>query len=128
VTLLLDTVTLYRAATTSNTLPDRVRERLSSDTHKLFVSIASAWELAIKTSLGKLALPCPVEDFFAQTTRDLVAECLAVDLKCVAKVAELPHHHKDPFDRMLIAQAKVHGLAVVTSDPRFANYGVDVIW
>ena len=126
--LLLDTVAVYRAATAPDSLPVAVTDALVDRSHQLVVSIVSAWELAIKASLGKLALPCGVEEFFTQTTRDLMAEQTNLELRFVAAVAALPHHQGDPFDRLLIAQALVEDCTVLTSDPRFAAYGVKVLW
>lgn len=94
----------------------------------LFVSLVSAWELAIKSSLGKLQLPCSIGELFPQAARDLLAQQLEIDLTPVARVAELPQHHRDPFDRLIIAQALLHECTVVTSDTQFAAYGVNVIW
>jgi PIN domain nuclease of toxin-antitoxin system len=104
------------------------RGALLDEANQLPVSMVSAWELAIKSSLGKLVLPCPLETFFGKACRDLLADTVAIDLPSVAKVAELPHHHGDPFDRLIIAQALLQGSAVVTNDPRFPAYGVTVIW
>jgi len=126
--LLLDTVAVYRAATAPDSLPGVVTSALIDRSHQLVISIVSVWELAIKASLGKLALPCGVEEFFTQTTRDLMAEPTSLELRFVGAVAELPHHHGDPFDRLLIAQALVEDCTVVTSDPRFTAYGVKVLW
>ncbi len=126
--LLLDTVALYRAATLPASLSPAVRALLADKAHQVFVSVASAWELAIKSSLGKLALPCRIDVFFAQTARDLLAESLSLELRFVAKVTELPSHHRDPFDRLIVAQALVEDCAVLTSDARFAAYGVRVLW
>jgi PIN domain nuclease of toxin-antitoxin system len=126
--LLLDTVALYRAATAPHTLSARVTATLADSAHQLFVSTISAWELSIKSSLGKLPLPCPVEQFFTQASRDLLAQTTTLELRYVAKLAELPRHHADPFDRLLIAQALVDDCTVVTSDPRFAAYGARILW
>jgi PIN domain nuclease of toxin-antitoxin system len=126
--LLLDTVALYRAATMPDTLPEAARDYLRDSASQLRVSLASAWELAIKSALGKLALPCAFEDFFAQSVRDLLATTLDVDLGAIARVTQLPPHHRDPFDRLIIAQALIGGFTVVTSDRRFEDYGVKVIW
>jgi PIN domain nuclease of toxin-antitoxin system len=128
VKLLLDTVALYRAATAPDELSPIARAALADDKNQLVVSAVSAWELAIKSSLGRLALPCPVDEFFAQTARDLLAESTTLELRFVAAVARLPGHHRDPFDRLLIAQALADDLGVVTSDPHFAAYGVRVLW
>jgi PIN domain nuclease of toxin-antitoxin system len=126
--LLLDTVALYRATVTPEALPKAVLALLGDEAHAVSVSIVSAWELAIKSSLGKLSLPCPVEEFFLQAARDLLAQQLGIELTAIARVAVLPQHHGDPFDRLIIAQALVGEYAVVTSDPHFKNYGVKVVW
>jgi len=126
--LLLDTVAVYRFAAMPDALSSGARALLADDGNQLFVSAVSAWELAVKSSLGKLALPCKIDEFFSQTTRDLLAETVDFDLRFVAKVAVLPHHHGDPFDRMIIAQALVDGYTVLTSDTHFASYGVNVLW
>lgn len=126
--VLLDTVAIYRAATHPETLSTAARSLLDDESHTLYVSLISAWELTIKSSLGKLALPAPIEEFFSQAARDLLAQPLGLELKAIAKLAGLPHHHADPFDRLLIAQALVDECAVMTSDARFAAYGVPVVW
>lgn len=126
--ILLDTVAVYRAATAPATLSQAARVAIEEQSNVLFVSLISAWELAIKSSLGKLALPAPIADFFPQLARDLLAQQLGLELSAIAKLSELPTHHADPFDRLIIAQALVGQCAVVTSDTRFAAYGVQVIW
>lgn len=126
--LLLDTVALYRAATYPEALSDRARAALAEPGNELLVTLVSAWELALKASLGKLALPAPLEEFFPVAVRDLLARELGVDLPAIACAAGLPRHHGDPFDRLIIAQARLERCAVVTSDARFADYGVPVVW
>lgn len=97
------------------------------ESHTRFVSLVSAWELAIKASLGKIVLPEPIEAFFATTTRDLLARTLGLELGAVARVAQLPHHHGNPFDRLLVAQALVEECAVLTTGARFADYVVTLV-
>jgi len=126
--MLLDTVALYRAATEPDLLSPAVRSLFRDPSNELLVSLVSAWELAIKSSLGKLALPCDVEEFFAQGSRDLLAQPLGLELNAIARVAQLPLHHRDPFDRLIISQALIERCAVVTTDVRFASYGIEVIW
>jgi PIN domain nuclease of toxin-antitoxin system len=126
--VLLDTVALYRAATQPESVPNPARAVLEDPSNSLFVSLVSAWELAIKVSLGKLPMPCAVDEFFSQSSRDLLAESITLDLSAIARVAQLPAHHRDPFDRLIISQAIVGGHAIMTSDTRFAAYGVEVIW
>lgn len=125
--LLVDTVVLYRAATAPGLLSKSAHDALEDESHTLSVSLVSAWELAIKASLGRLALPVPIETFFPTITRDLLARVLGLELAAIARAAELPHHHGDPFDRLLIAQALVEECAVLTTDARFADYGVPVV-
>lgn len=88
-------------------------------------SAASAWEVAIKLSLGKLTLPRDA-DIEVELARDGF-EPLAIEISHAAAVSRLPMHHRDPFDRMLIAQAMVEDLTLVTSDVALARYGVPIL-
>jgi PIN domain nuclease of toxin-antitoxin system len=87
------------------------------------VSIASVWEVAIKTSIGKLRAP---EDFADAAVAEGLA-LLPIEVEHIRAVRDLPFHHRDPFDRMLVAQALVEGLALVTRDRQLAAYGVRVL-
>lgn len=88
------------------------------------VSIASLWEIAIKSALGKLQAP----DDLPQRVEELGFELLGITVEHAWAVRHLPHHHRDPFDRLLIAQAQVEQLPIVSVDPAFAAYDVAVIW
>lgn len=88
-------------------------------------SVASAWEIAIKVSLGKLTLPRDA-DIQAELARDRF-EALPIELPHVAAVSKLPVHHRDPFDRILVAQAQVEDLTLVTADAALAQYGVSLL-
>ena len=88
------------------------------------VSIASLWEIAIKSALGKLNAP----DDLPERVKALGFELLPITAEHAWRVRKLPHHHGDPFDRVLIAQAQTDSLPIVTADPAFANYDVTVIW
>jgi PIN domain nuclease of toxin-antitoxin system len=90
----------------------------------VFVSAASAWEIAIKQALGKLRIPPVIEEGIEQSG----FSPLPIGFRHAAAVAELPLHHGDPFDRMLIAQARVEGATLVTHDRQFERYGVPVLW
>jgi PIN domain nuclease of toxin-antitoxin system len=90
----------------------------------VFVSIASAWEAAIKAALGKLKLPGSFEAGVVASRFDK----LPIDFRHAEIVATLPRHHGDPFDRMLVAQAVCEHLTLVTHDRRFAAYGIDIVW
>ena len=90
----------------------------------VYVSAASAWEVAVKLALGKLRLPEP----FAQGVDDSGFARLPVEFEHAARAGALPPHHTDPFDRMLIAQAQLEDLTLVTHDRHFESYGGDIIW
>ncbi len=90
----------------------------------VYVSAATAWEAAIKASLGKLRLPASVETGVAESG----FERLPVTFGHAEAVARLPFHHRDPFDRMLVAQCLSERLALVTHDRRIEAYGIDVVW
>lgn len=92
------------------------------------LSVASLWEIAIKVSLGKLELGTSLDRFLADEVEGREIELLAIKNTHLTRVAGLPFHHRDPFDRLLIAQALVEGLSIATADPRFAAYGVRTIW
>jgi len=126
--VLLDTVAIYRAATQPDTLSALARKILNDSSSDLYLSLVSAWEMGIKTSIGKLHLPCPIDEFFAQAKRDLLAQQFGLELSHIREVSTLPHHHRDPFDRLLIAQARVESCAVLTSDDQFGAYGLQMLW
>jgi PIN domain nuclease of toxin-antitoxin system len=88
------------------------------------VSTASLWEIAIKASIGKLDAP----DDLPERVVELGFELLPVSAEHAWGVRALPHHHRDPFDRLLIAQARIERLPVVTADPAFRDYDVEVVW
>lgn len=97
---------------------------VGDDDNEVLLSATVVWEVAIKRSLGKLDAPGD----FASTLLGAGAQPLAVRLDHAAAVERLPPHHRDPFDRMLVAQASIERAAVVTGDEAFAAYGVDVVW
>ena len=97
---------------------------IEADDAEVLVSIASLWEIAIKSALGKLEAP----DDLPQRVEQLGFELLEITVEHAWAVRHLPHHHRDPFDRLLIAQAQVERLPIVTADPSFADYDVTVVW
>ncbi len=121
--LLLDTHTLIWWAEDNPRLPVATDARIR-DANLVWVSIASAWEIAIKTSLGRLTVPMRFEDILDKAGFVL----LPVTLVHTDEVARLPHHHGDPFDRMLVAQARTENLALVSHDRVFRQYDVRVLW
>ena len=121
--LLLDTHVFIWWRENSASLNETARARIGTATI-VFVSVASAWEAAIKIALGKLQLPEP----FEAGVEAAGFEKLSVAFGHAQAVATLAHHHSDPFDRMLVAQALCERLILVTHDRRFAPYGVEVLW
>jgi PIN domain nuclease of toxin-antitoxin system len=99
-------------------------EAIEAADAEVLVSIASLWEIAIKSALGKLNAP----DDLPERVQTLGFELLPVAAAHAWRVRELPHHHGDPFDRLLIAQAQTDSLPIMTADTVFASYEVTVIW
>jgi PIN domain nuclease of toxin-antitoxin system len=125
---LLDTVAWLWSVYADERLSDPAREILANGKEEIYLSAASSWELSIKMRLGKLNLPGPP----AQVVPAFMAKqgllSMAVTHLHAVKVYDLPSHHSDPFDRLIIAQAMVEGMAVLTSDRVFEEYPIDVIW
>lgn len=126
--LLLDTHALLWFLRDPEKLPARVLCEIETAGPRTSVSMASLWEIAIKTSLNKLCLPKPFDELFPQSVPDSGLSLLGIEPRHLNEVSRLPWHHRDPFDRLLIAQAKCDGLTLVSCDPKFASYGVSVLW
>jgi PIN domain nuclease of toxin-antitoxin system len=126
--LLLDTHALLWALEDDPKLGARARGHLNGATEAVFVSLASAWEMAVKVSLGKLRLSLPVEQMVADRLPPLGISLLPIELRHVGRVESLPYHHRDPFDRMLAAQSLVEGLTLVSADGVFDAYGLPRVW
>jgi PIN domain nuclease of toxin-antitoxin system len=120
--VLVDTHALLSWLADDPSLSPAAREAIANPTNEPLVSAASMWEIAIKRSLGKLTAPDDLPDRIA----DERFAWLPVTAQHAWQVRDLPMHHSDPFDRILVAQAVIEGLPVVTTDARFAEYGVDV--
>jgi PIN domain nuclease of toxin-antitoxin system len=101
---------------------------IASERNECFVSIASCWEMAIKVSLGKLRIEGALDRFLPEQLAANGFQSLAIELRHVAKVVSLPFHHRDPFDRLLAAQAIEEKCPIVSADPVFRKYGVTRIW
>jgi PIN domain nuclease of toxin-antitoxin system len=128
VKLLLDTHAFLWWVAASGDLSRKARSAVGSARNECFVSVATGWEIAFKVSLGKLRIDGALDRFLPEQLAANGFRPLAIDLKHAARVATLPFHHRDPFDRLLVAQALEEDLAVVTADPVFAKYGVNRIW
>lgn len=126
--LLLDTHVFLWWVGASRGLSRKARSAIGSGRNECLVSIATAWEMAIKVSLGRLRIDGALDRFLPEQIAANGFRPLPIDLKHAARVATLPFHHRDPFDRLLVAQALEEELAVVTADPVFAKYGVKQVW
>ncbi len=126
--LLLDSHALLWFCEGSPSLSATARDAIEDAQNEKLVSHATAWEIAIKLSLGKLKLAVPYEEFFPGTLLANGFRELPPDFRYYRELITMPLHHRDPFDRLLVAQAKAEGFTVVTSDPQFRAYGVAVLW
>ena len=126
--LLVDTQAFLWWVDGSSKLSRKARVAVADPGNECLFSLASCWEMAIKLSLGKLRLDEPLDTFVpAQLSANRFA-LLEIGFRHVARVAKLPFRHRDPFDRLLVAQSLEDGLTVVTSDPIFPKYGVKRLW
>jgi PIN domain nuclease of toxin-antitoxin system len=99
-----------------------------AEDNELFFSVASTWEIAIKVGIGKLPLPEPVDIYVASRMQRLGAKSLDIVFSHVCRVATLPLLHRDPFDRILLAQAQIEQIKLVTADEILTQYDVNLLW
>ena len=126
--LLLDTCTFLWISGGSRSLPPRVAELYRSTEHEVFLSAASAWEIAIKHQNGRLLLPESAQLLVPGERERLGVVALPIDEESALHVARLPPLHRDPFDRMIVAQAIVHGMTILTPDPLVTQYPARTLW
>jgi len=128
--LLLDTHVRLWMHQHPDKLAPSMRERLENREQALFLSVASVWEIAIKYALGKLPLPETPEVYCRQRldNPDMAIAVLPIASSHALRAGALPVHHRDPFDRLLIAQAQLEDFTLLTVDPLFAPYEVDLRW
>ena len=124
---ILDTNTFLRAIMDDRKLSQRARQ-IFIGPNDLWLSVASLWEILLKVRIGKLPLPKPTAPYIAKKLSQNRIEVLAITWDHVAGIESLPLHHGDPFDRIIIAQAKEEGLPVVTADLQFERYPIKTIW
>lgn len=125
--VLLDTHAFLWWVSDDSRLSARARTAIT-DATLVLVSVASCWEIAIKVSLGKLKLSQPVDRFLAEHLGINQFTLLPIELDHAASVATLPFHHRDPFDRLLAAQALYETLPIVSADPVFRKYKLKRVW
>lgn len=126
--LLLDTCTFLWIAAGAPELSPRARELFTDADNEVYLSVVSSWEIALKHALGRLPLPEPPERFVPVQRRRHGIEDLSLDEESALHLARLPTLHRDPFDRMLVCQAIVHGLVVLGPDPLVTQYPVRAVW
>ena len=112
--------------------PDRLNQeaiaQIADETNELWLSVASVWEISIKVSIKKLPLPEPVDLYVSSRIAQLRMRSLAITAAHALQIAALLLHHRDPFDRLLIAQAQIEGMTLVSADRMFNQYEVSLLW
>lgn len=125
---LLDTHTFLWWILDDERLSPRVRETIRDPNTTLFLSAASAWEMVIKAQAGRLRLSENPARFIQEQLSLQGIEGLPVQVSHALHVSSLPAHHRDPFDRLLVAQSQMENLPILSSDPLIAQYEVEIIW
>jgi PIN domain nuclease of toxin-antitoxin system len=128
VRILLDTHTLIWAVDDPSQLSARAKVELRNRDNDLLLGAGTLWEMSIKVGLKKLDLSLPYRQWMTQAIADLGLAILPITVEYADVQAGLPFHHKDPFDRLLVAQAMVEGIAVVSADSQLDAYGIMRIW
>lgn len=126
--LLLDSHSLIWAVDDPSRLSPTATAALQDPANDLLLSAATFWEIAVKVGLGKLMLSSPYRDWMNQAIADLSLAILPVTVEYADAQTMLPWHHRDPFDRLLIAQAVVEAIAIVSADTKFDAYGASRVW
>lgn len=125
---LLDTPTFLWWCADAEQLSPHARDIIADGRNEIYFSAASAWEIAIKTGKSRLTLPEEPGRYVASRIHLHRFLALAVQISHALRVYELPHHHADPFDRLLIAQCQLESLSLITKDEEIKKYDVEAIW
>ena len=126
--ILLDTCTFIWLAEGDPDLSSRAQEAIVDPSNEVYLSPASVWEIVIKQSLGRLELKLPAERYVPEQRHLHRVDTLAVTEEAALQLGKLPNHHRDPFDRLLVAQAVAEGCTIATPDPLIRRYPVSTIW
>ncbi|BAZ37502.1 hypothetical protein NIES4101_34250 [Calothrix sp. NIES-4101] len=126
--LLLDTHAFLWFIEGNLNLSDSARQLIEDENNQRFLSIASLWEISIKVSIGKLELGISFTEFFQQQVYGNAIALLEIQAEHLDILANLPFYHKDPFDRLIIAQSIVENIPLVTKDGAFTNYPIVLLW
>ncbi|MCX7706856.1 MAG: type II toxin-antitoxin system VapC family toxin [Anaerolineae bacterium] len=125
--LLLDTQVFLWFISADDRLPERVRNIIRNPQNEVYLSVVSLWEAVVKYQLGKLPLPQPPQTYLPSQRQQHKIASLSLDELSVARLADLPLLHRDPFDRMLVCQALQHDLIIVTADETVEQYPVSIL-
>lgn len=126
--VLLDTNAFLWWVTDDDKLSTTARSIISNFENTIFFSVASAWEIVIKYQIGKLPLPEPAKLYIPKRLEHYGFIRLSINMNDVLEVSNLQNYHKDPFDRIIIAQGRTHTLPIITADKKFSLYDVEIIW
>ena len=126
--LLLDACSFLWITTAQAELSSAARTAFESESNETYLSVVSAWEIAIKSGLKNLSLPEPVQVFLPRARKLHKIESLSLNEEAIVQLPRLPHLHRDPFDRILVCQAIAEGMAIVTPDELIRQYPVRTIW
>jgi PIN domain nuclease of toxin-antitoxin system len=125
--VLLDTCSALWYFSGNDEIPQTARDIILNSDNTILISIASIWEVAIKISIGKLSIDGGIEGFI-EAIEDEGFALLEVKIEHIMAVKDLPFHHRDPFDRMLIAQAITEGVSIMTTDSDVLKYNINQVW
>ena len=126
--LLLDTHSFIFYVDRPDALPSAARAAIEDSSNELFLSLVSPWEMQIKSTLGKLQLSKPAAELVQAELDRAAIQLLPITLHHIDALSRLPNHHRDPFDRLLVAQAIHEGLTLVSSDQTIAKYDAPILW
>jgi PIN domain nuclease of toxin-antitoxin system len=128
VRLLLDTQCWLWWFAQPERLNEEVITQIADENNELWFSVASIWEMGIKVAIRKLPLPEPIDSYIPSCMVQLGARSLEITASHALRAAALPLHHRDPFDRMLIAQTQMENMVLVSTDSMFKQYDVSILW
>jgi PIN domain nuclease of toxin-antitoxin system len=126
--MLLDTHVFLWWISDSPRLSKVAREVIADERNEVVFSVVSGWEIVIKAGVGKLELPDTPEKFLTEQLSCNDMEVLPMYLRHALRVHDLPDHHRDPFDRLLVAQAAAEGVPLISADPQLSRYPIETLW
>ncbi|WPP52962.1 type II toxin-antitoxin system VapC family toxin [Catalinimonas niigatensis] len=124
---LLDTNALLWVLENNHLLTKKAKNAIVNDRNDIYVSIVSLWEIAIKLSIRKLELTKTLNEIIEEMSRQFL-HVLPISVDAIRKIQMLPFHHRDPFDRIIIAQAQADNLIIITKDQQFDHYDIKILW